>query len=426
MPEYERARKTKNGVDIYSYKNPALHSFYISAFIKAGCMYEDEKYAGITHFLEHALIRNVNKLYDGTLYGTLDRRGIEFNASTYSEMVQFYVSGASSNFSTGAEIISKILHPITLDKSEIDAERKRIKAEIRESDDKNSLASFTGRIVFEGTPLASSIIGTNAAIDGISAVRLEKYRCEACTAGNIFFYVTGNFTDSDLDGLAALIEGAAISDGAPVRRNLAPVPEKFGKRGGGVYVKNADFTMARFTFDLDMSAVSFAECDLLYDILLSGYDSPLFIEMSEKRGLFYDINGALERYGNIGTLNFSFELRGKNLAEATELVVDILNRIKHGEGIGRECMKAGYVDNAYMLYDDPRELNFTFAYDNHIMGANYASVEERRERYAAITEADIARAAAEIFKPSNLTVTVKGDRKSLNTEEINKIVERLV
>lgn len=426
MSEYEKVRKTKNGVSIYSYKNPALHSFYISAFIKAGCMYEDERLSGITHFLEHAVIRNVNKLYGMRLYGLLDRKGIEFNASTYSEMVQFYVSGASSNFDTGSEIIAKILSPIVLDKSEIDAERKRIKAEIRESDDKNSLASFTGKIVFEGTSLASSIIGTNAAIDRITQKRLEEYRREVCAPENIFFYVTGSFTDSDLDSLAQLIEMAELSSASEIRDNTAPVPEKFGKRAGGVFVKSADFTMARFTFDIDMTRVSFAECDLLYDILLSGYDSPLFIEMSEKRGLFYDINGALERYRNIGTLNFSFELKGKNLAEATELVVDVLNRIKRGEGIGRECMRAGYVDNAYMLYDDCRELNFTFAYDNHIIGASYRSVEERKKRYSDITEADICRAAREIFKASNLTLTVKGDKKSIDKEKIDSIIRRLL
>ena len=425
MSEYEKVRKTKNGVSIYSYKNPALHSFYISAFIKAGCMYEDERFSGITHFLEHAVIRNVNKLYGMRLYGLLDRRGIEFNASTYSEMVQFYVSGGSVNFSTGAEIISKILQPIALDKSEIDAERRRIKAELRESDDKSSLASFTGKIVFEGTSLASSIVGTNAAIDRINAKRLEEYRREICTPSNVFFYVTGNCTDADLDLLAALIESSELSPDRTVRDNVAPVPEKFGKRDGGVYVKNADFTMARFTFDIDMARVGFAECDLLYDVLLSGYDSPLFIEMSEKRGIFYDVNGSLERYANIGTLNFSFELKGKNLCEAVELAVDILNGIKRGDGIGRECMKAGYVDNAYMLYDDPRELNFTFSYDNHIIGANYASVEERRRRYADITEEDIRRAACEVFRPSNLTLTVKGDKKTADTEKIARIIRGL-
>lgn len=426
MPEHEQLRKTKNGVCIYSYKNPALHSFYISAFIKAGCMYEDARYAGITHFLEHAVIRNVNKLCDMRLYSLLDGRGIEFNASTYSEMVQFYVSGGSSEFNTGAEIISKILHPIVLDKSEIDAERKRIKAEIRESDDKNSLASFAGRIVFSGTSLASSIVGTNASVDRISAKRLEDYRREVCTPSNVFFYVTGSFGESELDALQNLIEQAQLLPDTEIRDNSAPVPENFGKRDGGVYVKNADFTMARFTFDIDMSRVRFAECDLLYDILLSGYDSPLFIEMSEKRGLFYDINGALERYRNIGTLNFSFELQGKNLLPALELAVDILNRIKRGDGIGRECMRAGYVNNAYMLYDDSRELNFTFAYDNHIIGAAYKSIEERKRQYESITEDDVCRAAREIFKPSNLTLTVKGDKRNIDTEKIKEILGRLI
>lgn len=388
-------------------------------------MYEDERLSGITHFLEHAVIRNVNKLYGMTLYSLLDRRGIEFNASTYSEMVQFYISGGSVNFNTGAEVISKILCPIALDKNEIDAERKRIKAEIRESDDKNSLASFTAKIVFEGTSLASSIVGTNASIDRISSARLEKYRREISTPSNVFFYVTGNFTDGDLDFLASLIEEAELLPDTELRENHAPVPEKFGKRDASVYVKSADFTMARFTFDIDMSRVKFAECDLLYDILLSGYDSPLFIEMSEKRGLCYDVNGALERYANIGTLNFSFELMGKNLVSAVRLVVDILNRIKRGEGIGRECMKAGYVDNAYMLYDDPRELNFTFAYDNHIIGAKYQSVESRRRCYEQISEVDVSRAAREIFRTSNLTFTVKGDKKSIDTLEIKDILADL-
>ena len=86
-------------------------------------------------------------------------------------------------------------------------------------------------------------------------------------------------------------------------------------------------------------------------------------------------------------------------------------------------MKAGYVDNALMLYDDVRELNFTFAYDNHVMDSGYSSLEERRERYRAVTPSDIMRAAREIFKKENLTLTVKGNKKRVDTERIVKIIE---
>ena len=133
----EVSLKTKNGINVYAYKNPALHSFHISLFLRAGAMFEAPEESGITHFLEHVSIRNVNKLMDGALYRTLDRYGLEFNASSFSEMVQFYMSGAAVNFHHAAEIFAKLLSPLALEKSDVDAERKRIKAELRESDEKN-------------------------------------------------------------------------------------------------------------------------------------------------------------------------------------------------------------------------------------------------------------------------------------------------
>ena len=425
MAEAERLSKSKCGVKIYSYKNPAVHSFYISLFVKAGVMYEEEKYAGITHFFEHAAIRNVNKLYGMNLYSELDRFGLEFNASTFSEMVQFYVSGAKKNFSYGAQIITKILNPVILDRSEIEAERKRIKAEIRESDDKSSLASFTNKIVFDGTPLSLSIVGTNKAVDGISKTKLEEYRKEILTKENIFFYVTGNFDDSDIRLLEEEIEKFDLAFGNE-RSNEAKIPKNFFKRPGDVYIKNADFSMIRFTFDMDMSRYTIAETDLIYDILLSGYNSKLFVEMSEKRGLFYDVNGALERYSNIGTLYFSYEIKEKDIYDSVAIVVDILEKMKSGDVSENECMKAGYVDNAYMLYDDTRELNFTFAYDNHIMNEKYSSVEERKKRYGSITKERIAQIAKEIFKRENLTLTMKASKKKIDKEKIKEILGRLL
>lgn len=416
----EKLVKSDSGVNIYCYNNPVLHGFFISLFVKAGVIYEAPSQYGITHFLEHVAIRNVNAVMNGRLYAELDRSGIEFNASTYSEMVQFYVSGASECFGAGAEIITKLFCPLKLGKGEIDAERRRIKAEIRESDDKSSLAGFTNKIVFEGTPLESSIIGTNCGIDRISAKSLEAYRSSVMNRSNIFFYVTGSFLDSDIRRLAELIDCYSIPD-APPRRNSPPIPQGFGKRGPVVAVKNADYTMLRFTFDIDMSRVDSCHLDLIYDMLLSGYNSRLFIELSEKKGLFYDIGGAAERYANIGSLNFSFELKEKDVEQAVATSLRIVSELKRPEVVAKECVRAGYVDNALMLLDDARELNFTLAYDNHVLGMGYKSVEQRKNRYEAITAEELSLAAREIFRPENLTVTLKGNKKKINPERIRAI-----
>ena len=411
----------KNGIKIHSYRNSATHGFYISLFLRAGSMYESENECGITHFLEHALIRNVNTIMNGELYPTLDRLGIEFNASTYSEMVQFYISGASEKFSFGSEIASLLLAPIALSKSEFYAERERIKAEIRESDDRTSLSSFANGIVYEGTSLARPILGTLGGVSKISLAKLEEYRKSVFSPENVFFYVTGNFTDADIQNMASLIGKAPLSS-LPGRTNYAPVPLGFGKRKADVYIKNADFTMVRFNFDLDMSKLTMGVVDLIYDILLGGYNSKLFIEMSEKRGLFYDLNGAVEKYSNIGGFTFSFEVRSGSVYDAIENTLLILKELKGTELTEDGCMKAGYVDNGKLLYDDNRELNFTFAYDCHVMGATYSDIEQRAASYSAITPEAIRSAAFKIFKTENLTLAIKGNKKKIDAVRIKELL----
>ena len=420
--EKERMRILKNGIRLYSYRNPALHSFYISLFLRAGSMYESDAESGITHFLEHVAIRNVNAAMNGGLYPLLDKYGIEFNAATYSEMVQFYVSGASGNFAVGAEILSYLMKPITLSVSEISTERDRIKAEIRENDDRSSLAAFTAGIVHEGTTLARPITGTVASVSRISRSRLEAYRRRVFTRENLFIYVTGAFEERDLDALAEFFEGYELSEGEP-HGNVAPVSRDFFRRDGRVQLKNGDYTMVRFSFDMDMSRISVEESDLLYDILLGGYNSRFFIELSERRGIFYDLSGATERYKNIGTLSFYYEVRPDAVTEAVALTLGLLAEIRETPLSEAECMKAGYVDNAYMLYDDPRELNFTFAYDNHVLDAGYRSLDERISCYKQVTPERLSEVFRRVFRRENLTITVKGNKKRIDTEALERLVQ---
>ena len=415
----EKLIKTSNGVDIYTYKNPSLHGFYISLFLKCGAMHESERDSGITHFLEHVLIRNVNKVSCGELYSTLDRYGLEFNASSYAEMVQFYTSGSSENFSHSALVITELLKEISLSPEEIEAERKRIKAEIREGEDKSSLSYLSQINVFSGSSLSRSITGSLGCISKISKRRLEEYRKRVFTRENIFFYVTGNFTDLDIENLSSLIAGYSIGESEKID-NVAPVPHNFLKRPKEIIVKNADFTSVRFNFDIDMSRVGVPEVDLLYDMLFSGYNSAFFIEMSEKRGLFYDVTAQSERYKNIGTLSFSFEVKGRELYEAVRLSAELLEKYKRELMPEDKCMKAGYVQNSKMLLDDIRELNFTMAYDSHIMDLGYKSLSERSMAYESITPEKIKSAAEEIFKRENLTLVIKGKKKKISNEKIEE------
>jgi predicted Zn-dependent peptidase len=174
-----------------------------------------------------------------------------------------------------------------------------------------------------------------------------------------------------------------------------------------------------------MTELSSPVLDLIYDSLFGGYNSPFFIRMSEERGLFYDINGSTERYRNIGNLYFSFEVKEKDVYDAVRISVDILNSFKTTELSEKCSMRAAYTRNAELLYDDARELAFTFGYESHVMRLGYKTVSERKAAYEKLSAEDVRQGACKIFLPENLIVTVKGNKKKIDTFRIREEILRL-
>jgi len=200
--------------------------------------------------------------------------------------------------------------------------------------------------------------------------------------------------------------------------NVAPVAHNFGKRPPSVHVKSSDYTMLRFSFDLDMRKVTVPETDLLYDVLFSGNSSRFFMELSERRGMIYDVSGAIERYRNAGQLSFSFEISSRDLYSAVELSVSILNSMKRELLSEADMMKAGYVEGAEALLDDARELNFTLGYDAHVMCLPYRSLEDRIAAYRSVTPERLREVACKIFTPKNLVFAMKGNTKKTDAARI--------
>ena len=122
----EKCYVTDNKINIYKYPGDHVHSFSLSMYVKAGSMYETSEDNGISHFIEHIVIRNINHLMGGELYRNLDRYGLMFNACTYKEFVQFEITGAAKNFNKAVDVFVKLFDEITLPAAEIDIERNRI------------------------------------------------------------------------------------------------------------------------------------------------------------------------------------------------------------------------------------------------------------------------------------------------------------
>ena len=107
---------SNNGVEIFGYRSPYLHSFCLCLYVKAGPLYEDDSENGISHFFEHTAFRSINTALDGKLYKKADLWGLNMNALTYNEFIQFKITGASSKFKEAAEILTEIFTPFSVPK----------------------------------------------------------------------------------------------------------------------------------------------------------------------------------------------------------------------------------------------------------------------------------------------------------------------
>ena len=422
----EQLRMTKNGIAVYSYPNCHLHSFCIALYVKAGCLYESEEDNGITHLLEHLVFRNIDKKMNGQMYRVLDRCGLSFNASTYKEFVQFLITGAPAYYEQAVEIIARIFDPLTLTAEQIEIEKQRVKAEIREKEYEKSLDCFTDQIIWKGTHLTRDIAGKIGLLNKMGQRRLTEAQKQLFDKKNIFFYLTGNVGEKEIDTLCQTLEPIDwLRDSEEKHENLAPVPDVFFNRDGEIKIKNSEYCYIRFSFDIDVAKYKNAELDLLYDILFSGDSCVVYQELSEKSGLIYSFDARFEQYRNIGNLHFSYEVRHNNLLESVRIIIEKLHDLKKGMEERLLYALPPYVDNAYIMYDDVDDFNWCFAYENHILECGYENIEDRKEAYRGVTAKRLNQVANEILRKENLTVTLKGQKKKINTDELEKLVKNL-
>lgn len=413
-----------NGTDIYSYLNNNMHSFCLGIYIKAGSMYENDKNNGIAHLYEHMVFRNIKKFYGDGFYTLLSKNGLYFNASTYREFIQFEFVGIKESFPFLLDIISKLFLDFNLSSDEIKEEKNRIKAEIRENDERRTIAYYYDNLVWSGTSLDKTITGYCKTIDKISQKALNEYKKSIISQGNLFFYVTGNVNETQMKELKECVAKLPISKHNIGYTNTAPVPQNFFNRKPDVAVYNSYWTYVKIGFDIDNKRISSPIRDLIYSVLFESDDALFNQGLSEKNPMIYSYDSTLEQYRNISNIKVQFEIDRKNLYNSLEKTVEVINNLKNGL-FDYDAVLMKKISAHKFCLDNVVNLNWDLAYEGHIIENGVGSEIEYEQKYMSVTKQQIVDCANEIFKTENLSIAVKGRKKEIDVEEIRTILNKL-
>ncbi len=411
------------GIRVYSALNTSLKSFCLSLYIRAGSNFETDDNNGLSHLFEHMVFRNLKRKYKN-LYNLCALNGIDIDAYTYKECIRFAITGQESGFDFAVEIMCGIFDCIELPKAEFEKEKKRVKAEIREAGERTTLDYFFNKIVWKGSEPERTIMGSCKNLDKISLKKLNAFRANCFSKNNFFVYVTGNVSKQSMGRFIERLGTIEMPKTTSLRNNYVKVSDDFFHRKCVVNIKNSYWYCVKIGFDIDSEKYSNGELDLIYSILFSGDNALVYNYLSEDNPMIYSYDSVLEQYDNICNLKFMFEINKKYLADSLKIIVKMLKDIKEGQ-YDFEANLAYEIYCTETKQDDADSLNWCLAYNNHILKGKPIDFSASNFGRLQLTKEQIQKAVNEIFKTENLTLAIRGNKKEINCEALQKIIKEL-
>src|ERR671938_331520 len=116
-----------NGLRVVSSSLPHTRSVSISIFIGAGSRYESDELAGVSHFLEHMLLKGTQRRPTAReISEEIEGVGGVMNAATDKELTVYWAKVGHQHFARCLNVLADALLNSTFDPEEIEKERQVI------------------------------------------------------------------------------------------------------------------------------------------------------------------------------------------------------------------------------------------------------------------------------------------------------------
>ncbi len=198
-----------NGLQVLGQQIPGVESAAAMFWVKTGARDEDERLAGVSHFLEHmAFKRTATRTYE-EINRQFEEMGAENNAFTSLEMTAFHARVLGDRIHDAVDLLADLTRPV-LDTEDFDQERNVILEEIARHNDQPYSLMFDEffKTFFSGQPLGHSTLGTPETIGALTVDQMREYWRRRYVPDNIIFSIAGNF---DWDAIVAQLQDLTAS-----------------------------------------------------------------------------------------------------------------------------------------------------------------------------------------------------------------------
>jgi len=374
--------------------------------IRAGSRDEEVGQWGMAHFIEHLIFKGTGKRKAFHVLNRLDVVGGDLNAYTTKEVTVVHASFLDAHLERAMELLADVVGNPSFPEKEIDKEKGVILDEIagyRDNPEESLLDDFEEQL-FGSHPLAHNILGTAETLEGMTRAQVLTFYAQHYGASNAVFSYVGPTPLAAFERLCKRwLEALPPSTGKPAVRtaSLAYLPKQ--------ETLTTQHTQAYYCLGCPAPAAHDPKRYALWLLnnLLGGdaMNSRLNLNIREKHGLVYSIEGIYTAYGDSGMWGVLFSTDADDTARVMALVEKELEKLRNTALGTRQLTEAKTQLTTRVLMAEESRASLCMALGKAVLDKGFAEpVEEIIGRLNRLTAADLQAMANQLWQPNTLSL----------------------
>jgi predicted Zn-dependent peptidase len=365
-----------------------------------GSRLEDERHAGVSHFIEHLFFKGTERRPTSKeIADAIEGVGGFVNASTDKELTAYWTRVPAEHVELGLDVLADIVSNSKLAPADVERERMVILEELRMYQDQPQelVQNLFDEIMWPDHPLGRDIAGTEQSVARLTRDDILEYASAHYRLPNLVIGAAGAFDDARLlEMVGSRLTLPANPNGLllPLMPSPLPRPRVLMRRRKTEQAHICLGVRAMSYLDPDRFAL-----DLLNTVLGEGMSSRLFLNIRERLGLAYDVHSFTQKHRDTGLLGVYLGVDPKNAVAAVNAVIAELNALCDHELTAEELERAKEFTKGRLRLEleSTNGVSFWLAYQQLLIGS-IKTIEEEVALVDAITAEEVRRVANAVLR----------------------------
>ncbi len=407
MASPHRVHALPGGAKLVTDSMPERLSSSIVLMFGGGSRLEDDRLAGVSHFIEHLFFKGTQRRPSSKeIADAIEGVGGFINAATDKELTAYWARVPSEHTDLGLDVLLDIVSNSKLDPADIERERAVILEELKMYQDQpqEHVQNLFEELMYPGHPLGRDIAGTPESVSRLTREDILEYADAEYRLPNLVVGVAGGLDEehvldfvrprltlpSDLNGMVPALAPAQLD-------------------GARVLVRRQRTEQAHIC--LGVRAYSYLHpdryaIDLLNTVLGEGMSSRLFLNIRERLGLAYDVHSFTQKHRDTGYVGVYLGVDPNKAVEAVNAVMAELGTLCDREVLPEELGRAKEFTKGRLRLEleTTNGVAFWLSYQELLLG-QIRTIEEELSLVDEVTAVDIKRVAGDILRgPTQMAV----------------------